>query len=56
MPLNWINYWQRFKLLLHIEELQKRTEIEKLSQDVSMFSHKSHTDLVFLQVMCLTRI
>uniref|UniRef100_A0AAQ4NWJ7 RNA helicase n=1 Tax=Gasterosteus aculeatus aculeatus TaxID=481459 RepID=A0AAQ4NWJ7_GASAC len=33
MPLNWINYWQRFKLLLHIEELQKRTEIEKLSQD-----------------------
>ncbi|XP_077947383.1 putative helicase mov-10-B.2 [Gasterosteus aculeatus] len=56
MPLNWINYWQRFKLLLHIEELQKRTEIEKLSQDVSMFSHKSHTDLVFLQVAGISRM
>ncbi|XP_054464663.1 putative helicase mov-10-B.2 [Anoplopoma fimbria] len=50
IPLNWKNYCQRFQLLLHLEELQMKTEIEKFNQDVPMFKHKSNAGLLLLQV------
>ncbi|XP_062419323.1 putative helicase mov-10-B.1, partial [Pungitius pungitius] len=56
MPLDWTNYSQRFKLLLYIEELQMRTELEKLNQDVPMFSHKSQRHITFLQVAGIARM
>ncbi|XP_071332381.1 putative helicase mov-10-B.1 isoform X2 [Trachinotus anak] len=49
--LNWMNYAQRFHLLLHLEELQLKTDIEKYKQkDVHMFRHKHNPDLLVLQI------
>lgn len=50
--LEWENYSGRFHLLLHLEELQQKTDIEKYNQhDVVMYRHKNSKDLVVLQVM-----
>ncbi|XP_051280100.1 putative helicase mov-10-B.1 isoform X1 [Dicentrarchus labrax] len=50
-PLNWNNYSQRFHLLLHLEEFQQKTDIEKYNQDdVPLFRHKSNTNLFVLQI------
>uniref|UniRef100_A0A3B4UM82 RNA helicase n=1 Tax=Seriola dumerili TaxID=41447 RepID=A0A3B4UM82_SERDU len=49
--LNWTNYSQRFHLLLHLEELQLRTDIEKYNQDdVVMFRHKNNADLIVFPI------
>nr|XP_046252029.1 putative helicase mov-10-B.1 isoform X1 [Scatophagus argus] len=50
-PLNWENYSQRFHMLLHLEEHQQKTNIEKYNQDnVPLFACKSTTDLVIMQI------
>ncbi|XP_040908395.1 putative helicase mov-10-B.1 [Toxotes jaculatrix] len=50
--LNWEFYSRRFHLLLHLEELQLKTEIEKYNQDdVPMFRHKNNTDILILRVV-----
>uniref|UniRef100_A0A3B4WP45 RNA helicase n=1 Tax=Seriola lalandi dorsalis TaxID=1841481 RepID=A0A3B4WP45_SERLL len=52
--LNWTNYSQRFHLLLHLEELQLKTDIEKYNQDdVVMFRHKNNADLIVFPVIRL---
>ncbi|XP_026223832.1 putative helicase mov-10-B.2 [Anabas testudineus] len=49
-PLNWKNYSWRFHLLLDLEELRLKTEIEKYNVDnVPMFRHKDSINLLFLQ-------
>ncbi|GAA6222732.1 putative helicase mov-10-B.1 [Lates japonicus] len=49
--LNWKNYSQRFHLLLHLEELQLKTDIEQYHQDdVPMFRYKNNTDLLVLRI------
>ncbi|CAK6951506.1 putative helicase mov-10-B.1 isoform X1 [Scomber scombrus] len=50
--LNWKNYSKRFHLLLHLEELQLKTEIEKFNQDdVTMFRDKSNKNLLILKIV-----
>ncbi|XP_010764999.1 putative helicase mov-10-B.1 [Notothenia coriiceps] len=49
MPLNWENYPTKFHLLLHLEELQQKTEIEKYNQDAPLFRHKDNRDLLILK-------
>ncbi|XP_041800816.1 putative helicase mov-10-B.1 [Chelmon rostratus] len=50
-PLNWRNYSSRFHLLLHLEELQHETDIEKYNKDdVPMFMHSGYTDLFTLRI------
>lgn len=51
MPLNWENYPTKFHLLLHLEELQQKTEIEKYNQDAPLFRHKDNRDLLILKVV-----
>lgn len=54
-PLNWVDYSQRFHLLLHLEEFHMKTEIEKYNQsNVPLSRHKRNTYLVVLKVMRLT--
>uniref|UniRef100_A0A4W6DPG2 RNA helicase n=1 Tax=Lates calcarifer TaxID=8187 RepID=A0A4W6DPG2_LATCA len=49
--LNWKNYSQRFHLLLHLEELQLKTDIEQYHKDdVPMFRYKNNTDLLVLRI------
>ncbi|KAK1898299.1 putative helicase mov-10-B.1 [Dissostichus eleginoides] len=52
MPLNWENYPTKFHLLLHLEELQQKTEIEKYNQDAPLFRHKDNRDLLILKIAC----
>lgn len=53
--LNWKNYSQRFHLLLHLEELQLKTDIEQYHKDdVPMFRYKNNTDLLVLRVIHLS--
>ncbi|XP_070766761.1 putative helicase mov-10-B.1 [Enoplosus armatus] len=50
-PLNWKNYSWRFHLLLHLEEHQLKTEVEKyIPNAVPMFRHESNADLLILQI------
>ncbi|XP_049438320.1 putative helicase mov-10-B.2 isoform X3 [Epinephelus fuscoguttatus] len=49
-PLNWKNYGQRLHLLLHLEELQQKTDIEKFNKEDKMFRHKSNKDIFILKV------
>ncbi|XP_044207560.1 putative helicase mov-10-B.1 isoform X1 [Thunnus albacares] len=53
--LNWKNYFRRFHLLLHLEELQLKTEVEKYNQDdVTMFRDKSSKNLLILRIAGVT--
>ncbi|XP_069562717.1 putative helicase mov-10-B.2 [Brachyistius frenatus] len=50
-PLNWNNYDKKFHLLLHVEELYWKTEIDKYNQDnAAMFRHKSSKDILILKI------
>ncbi|KAI4824099.1 hypothetical protein KUCAC02_012642 [Chaenocephalus aceratus] len=55
MPLNWENYPTKFHLLLHLEELQQKTEIEKYNQDAPLFRHKDNRDLLILKIACAAK-
>ncbi|XP_033943961.1 putative helicase mov-10-B.1 isoform X1 [Pseudochaenichthys georgianus] len=55
MPLNWGNYPTKFHLLLHLEELQQKTEIEKYNQDAPLFRHKDNRDLLILKIACAAK-
>ncbi|XP_059188712.1 putative helicase mov-10-B.2 [Centropristis striata] len=48
--LNWKNYNKRFELLLHLEELQEKTEIEIFNQEGVLFKHQSIPDIVTLKI------
>ncbi|XP_035864328.1 putative helicase mov-10-B.1 isoform X1 [Sander lucioperca] len=50
MPLNWGTYCRRFQTLLHVEELQLKTDIEKFNRNATMFRHKSNAFLLILQL------
>eukprot|EP00064_Thunnus_orientalis_P005544 superscaffoldBa00000547_g5558 len=53
--LNWKNYFRRFHLLLHLEELQLKTEVEKYNQDdVTMFRDKNTKNLLILRIAGVT--
>ncbi|XP_034001010.1 putative helicase mov-10-B.2 [Trematomus bernacchii] len=55
MPLNWENYPTKFHLLLYLEELQQKTEIEKYNQDAPLFRHKDNRDLLILKIACAAK-
>ncbi|XP_037629487.1 putative helicase mov-10-B.2 [Sebastes umbrosus] len=55
MPLNWKNYYQRFQLLLHLEELHLKEEIEKFNRDSPMFRHKKNANLLILKISGVTK-
>ncbi|KAK5923711.1 hypothetical protein CgunFtcFv8_000656 [Champsocephalus gunnari] len=55
MPLNWENYPTKFHLLLHLEELQQKIEIEKYNQDAPLFRHKDNRDLLILKIACAAK-
>ncbi|XP_042346930.1 putative helicase mov-10-B.2 [Plectropomus leopardus] len=50
ITLNWKNYCQRFHMLLHLEEFQQKTDIEKYNKDMPMFRHKNNKNLLMLQI------
>ncbi|KAK5863609.1 hypothetical protein PBY51_000630 [Eleginops maclovinus] len=55
MTLNWENYPQKFHLLLHLEELQQKTEIEKNNQHAPLLRDKDNTDLLILKIACAAK-
>uniref|UniRef100_A0A3Q3G0C8 RNA helicase n=1 Tax=Kryptolebias marmoratus TaxID=37003 RepID=A0A3Q3G0C8_KRYMA len=51
-PLKWDNYSWRFHLLLHLEEHQVTTEVEKFNQeDVLVVTHKTEKDILIVKVI-----
>ncbi|XP_037835264.1 putative helicase mov-10-B.1 [Kryptolebias marmoratus] len=50
-PLKWDNYSWRFHLLLHLEEHQVTTEVEKFNQeDVLVVTHKTEKDILIVKL------